>query len=133
MNEKIVSAKQFETGNVPSQIFDNIKHLNENPIFNPDTKPYKFVAKMNSDTRNHGWHFSVGEDYYLAMQHRCHGATECISLYRSDKKQSFDSGWQPIKQYITYVNVEHVVDMFVQEELGLSLIEITETEETINQ
>lgn len=122
MKEKIIRSTQFTTGNIPSKYWEQIREHNENPTFNPSTKPYKFIEKIKSDTRNHGWLFSVGDDYYLALQHYAlGGATECVSIYESDKKQSFSVDNEPIKKYITYVDIETVVDMFVQNELGISL------------
>jgi hypothetical protein len=119
--ERIVSSYQFDTGNVPSYVYDEIRILNENPIFNPDTKPYQFIDKIKSSTRNHGWHFQVGDDYYLALQHRIHGSTECISIYKTDKKQNFSGDMESIKSYISYVDIEYVVDKFVKEDLGIQL------------
>lgn len=119
MKEKIIKSSQYETGNIPSWDWDKVRELNENPNFEPASKPYKFVDKIKSSTRNHGWHFQIEDDYYLAIQHRINGATECVSIFSTDKKQNYYGGTQALKEYITYVDIESAVDRFVNEELGI--------------
>lgn len=116
---KIVSSRQFETGNVPHATFLEIREENENPKFDPDSKPYKFVEKIKTNTRNHGWLFEIDDNYYMALQHQVYGASECISIYASDKKQNWNVSQIPLKRYVSYVDVEYIVDKFVREELGI--------------
>lgn len=119
--ERIITARQFESGNIPNKYVNQIRELNENPIFDPATKPYTFISKIKSDTTNHGWLFEVGDQYYIALQHKYYLQTQYVSIFLSDRKQTFDAGQQPLAQYVTYVDIEAAVDRFVKEELGIEL------------
>jgi len=117
--EKIISARQFKSGNIPEQIWNKIRQKNENPVFDKKTKPYEFIECIKTDTRNHGWLFKINNtnQYFTALQHQIYGASECISIFRSDKKQNFDPSSKPLKSYLSYVDIEYIVDKFVKEEL----------------
>jgi len=117
--KRVISSKSYPSGNVPSWDFDAAREFNENPTFNPRTKPYAFIDKIKTNTRNHGWHFEYDGEYYLAMQHRTFGSSECISIYKTDKKQNFNTNMNALRSYLTYVDVETVVDKFFAEELGI--------------
>ena len=118
--EKIVTARQFDSGNVPPRIWDEIRKKNENPTFENKTKPYEFIEPIKTDTRNHGWLFKLDDSnhYFIALQHQIYGASECISIFKSDKKQNFNIS-ETIKSYLSYVDIEYIVDKFVKEELKI--------------
>jgi hypothetical protein len=114
MKNRVFKSSDFETGNVPYDMWKDIREYNESPVFT-EIKQYKFIEKIKSDTRNFGWLFEFEEKYYIALQHKIHNCTDCVSIYTSDKKQTFDGSMMPIVTYVTYVDLELAADKFTNE------------------
>ena len=119
--KRVISSREYNdneyrSGVVPSGDYNAARMFNENPSFDPETKPYKFIAPIKSQTRNHGWHFQMKEtgEYFLGLQHRLFGATEYVSIFHTDQKQNFNPAKQKaIIRYPTAVDIETVVDDWI--------------------
>lgn len=109
--KRIISSRDYEHGFVPSLEFEAARKFNEEPTFDPETKPYKFVNKVKTNTRSHGWHFEIDHEYFIALQHRIYNTSECVSIYKTDSKQTFDAyTMTPLAVFVSAVDIETVVD-----------------------
>jgi len=118
--QRIISSTDFKTGNIPFHLYNEIRQFNENPVFDPTTKPYKFINKVKSSTNSYGWHFEYEGKFYIALHYKMK-YTEHISIYQTDKKQKYNASFIPLKTYIGYVDIETVVDMWLNEKFGLKI------------
>jgi len=117
--KRVISSRDYETGNLPSCDFDSARVFNENPTFDSELKPYKFIGPIKSNTRSHGWHIQMKDtsEYLLVLQHREGRATECVSIYHTDGKQTYNPAKQnPIVSFTTAVDCETVFDKWLQEQ-----------------
>lgn len=116
MNEKLVSTKQCESGNLTEQQKILVREINENPSFDPKTKPYKFIKKLKSNTDNHGWIFIYKGKVFIALKTWLRRLYDCVIIYPADDKGKFESSIKnEIVRYPNIVDIEYAVDKFVKD------------------
>jgi len=125
--QRIIKASEFREGYIPHNLQAEVRRFNENPTFDKKTKPYTFVGKIKSSTKNYGWQIEYEGQYFMIMNHKDR-YSEFVSVFECDKKQKYDL-FGALKTYPMYVDIETVTDMWFEEHFGIKIEKLSETNE----
>jgi hypothetical protein len=127
---RIIKSNEVPGGYLQGNFKKLVANQNLNPTFDPKEKSWKLKKVLKTDTGVVPWLIEYDSKFYVAKQYFRHRMGETVSVFESNTKGKIDTT-KPVYDATGYVDIETVVDLFVEKLSEEKLLE--EISQEINE
>lgn len=111
---RIIKANEVKEGYLQGHAKKVVANQNLNPSFEASEKPWKLKKVLKTDTKVIPWLIEYDGIFYVAKQYFRHRLGETVDVFLSTSKGKIET-IKPVYNGKGYVDIETVVDLFVEQ------------------